>query len=352
MHNKSFTVDNQATILGGRNIGDEYFSAAPDFNFNDMDVLAIGPAARDVSKEFDLYWNSDLAYPVSVLTEVTSALEDVLQKTKALNEFVTEQSDSPYLEALRNSDLAEKMRSDQINFEWGKYEVIYDLPEKILQDKSETADHLINKIKPYLEQLKEELIIISPYFVPGKNGVATLTSLVKRGIRVRVLTNSLSSEDYAIIHSGYAKYRKDLLRGGVEIYELNKKLNKAEKKAGKDSAGSPDAGLHAKSFVFDRSRVFIGSLNMDPQSVKKNTEMGVVITQAEMAQSMGDWLDVNINKIAFRVELVTGQTGGEHLRWRGYENGEEVIFTKEPYTGFWTRFYVGFLRIFPIDSML
>jgi putative cardiolipin synthase len=352
MHNKSFTVDNQASILGGRNIGDEYFNAAPDFAFSDLDVLAIGPAARDVSKEFDLYWNSELAYPVSVMTEGTPAPEDIQQKRKALNEFVTAQNDSSYLEALRNSDLAEKMRSDQINFGWGKYEVMYDLPEKLLQDKSETADHLISKFKPYLEQLKEELIIISPYFIPGKEGVANLTSLVKRGIRVRVLTNSLSSTNHTAVHSGYAKYRKGLLRGGIEIYELNKKLNKAGKKANKDSEDSPDAGLHAKSFVFDRNRVFVGSLNLDPLAIRNNTEMGVIITQAEMAQGMGDWFDANIDKIAFRVELVAGQNGGEQLRWRGYENGEETAFTKEPYTGFWTRFGAGFLRIFPIDSLL
>jgi len=352
MHNKSFTVDNQATILGGRNIGNEYFDADPDFAFSDLDVLCIGPVVKDVSDEFDLYWNSELAYPASVLIDTPPTLEEIQQKRKELSDFVAEQNDSPYLEALRNSNLSKTIRKEQVTYQWGKYEVIYDLPEKLLQDKKETEYHLSKKLEPYIEQIKEELIIFSPYFVPGKTGVANLTSFSKRGVRVRVLTNSLASNNHAIVHSGYSKYRKDLLREGIELYELNKKIGRQEKKENKRSEGAAKTGLHAKSFVFDRSRVFIGSLNLDPVALYNNTEIGVVITQDDIAERMGDWFDENIEKIAFRLELVTDQNGMEKILWHGIEDGKEVTFTKEPHTGFWTRFGVGFMSIFPIDSFL
>ena len=352
MHNKSFTVDNQVTILGGRNIGNEYFDADPDFVFSDLDVLCIGPVAKDVSKEFDIYWNCELAYPASVLVDAPPTQEEIQQRKKEVVKFVAEQNDSPYLSALRNSDLSEKMRNEQVRFDWGKYEVIYDLPEKLLQDKSETEYHLSKKLEPYIDQIKEELIIFSPYFVPGKTGVANLTSFTKRGVRVRILTNSLASNNHAIVHSGYSKYRKELLREGIEIYELNKKIGRQEKKENKSSEGAVRTGLHTKSFVFDRSRVFIGSLNLDPVALYNNTEIGVVITQDDIAEGMGDWFDENIEKIAFRLELVTDQNGMEQILWHGIEDGKEVIFSKEPYTGFWTRFGVGFMSIFPIDSFL
>jgi putative cardiolipin synthase len=352
MHNKSFTVDNQVSILGGRNIGNEYFDADPDFVFSDLDVLCIGPVAKDVSEEFDLYWNSELAYPASVLLDTLPTQEEIQQKRKELSDFVANQNDSPYLEALRNSDLAKMMRNEQVSFDWGKYEVIYDLPEKLLQDKSETEYHLSKKLEPYVDQIKEELIIFSPYFVPGKTGVANLTSFSKRGVRVRILTNSLASNNHAIVHSGYSKYRKGLLREGIELYELNVRFSWQEKKENKSSEGAAQTGLHTKSFVFDRSRVFIGSLNLDPVALYNNTEIGVVITQDDIAERMGNWFDENIEKIAFRLELVTDQNGVEKILWHGIEDGKEVTFTKEPYTGFWKRFGTGFMSIFPIDKFL
>ena len=171
-------------------------------------------------------------------------------------------------------------------------------------------------------------------------------------MRVRILTNSLASNDVAIVHSGYAKYRKALLRAGIELYELNKKIGKKEKKEKKGPHGSSKASLHAKSFVFDREQVFIGSLNLDPIAIYNNTEIGMVITQETIARGMGEWFDQNIDKLAFRLELVDDRTRHEQILWHGLESGKEITFTKEPYTGFWTRFGIGFLKILPIDAFL
>ena len=352
MHNKSFTVDNQASILGGRNIGNEYFEADPDLAFADLDVLVIGPEVEEVSNAFDLYWNSELAYPMSVLIDKPPSPEEIQQKRKQLNEFVTQQVDSEYLKALRNSELAKKIRSKQVNYFWGDAKVFYDKPEKILHDFDEKEYHLSPQIKPYFENVQKELIIFSPYFVPGKSGTAFLAQLAQRGVRVRILTNSLASNDVGIVHAGYSKYRKDLLRGGVELYEMNKKLTREQRKEKKEKEGSSKASLHAKSFVFDRKQVFIGSLNLDPRAVVHNTEIGVVLSSAEIATKMSDWFDQNIEKIAFRLELKKDKNGHEKLLWHGLVDGKQHTFDVDPYTGFWRRFGINIMSIFPIESQL
>ncbi len=353
MHNKSFTVDNQVTILGGRNIGNEYFDADPDLAFADLDVMAIGPAVKEVSSVFDLYWNSELAYPASVLLKGDPPTPEKIEKMRGkLNEYVADQTDSEYLRALRNSDLAKKFRMNQVEFRWGDAEVVFDQPEKLLHDFSETEYHLSPMLKPYWEGVEKELIIFSPYFVPGKPGTAFLTQLAQRGVRVRILTNSLASNDVGIVNSGYKKYRKELLRSGVELYELNKKLTRKQRKEKKGAEGSSKASLHTKSFVFDRKQVFIGSLNLDPRALLHNTEIGVVLKVPEIAEEMAKWFDENINQLAFRLELKKDENGYEQLFWHGWEKGKQVVYTHEPHTGFWRRFGNGFMSIWPIESQL
>jgi cardiolipin synthase C len=352
MHNKSFTVDNQVTILGGRNIGDAYFEADPDLDFSDLDVVAIGPVAREVSVSFDRYWNNELAYPATVLKGDPPTSEEIEQKIKLLKEFVAQQGDSAYLQALRNSNLANNIRYDRVRYNWGDAEVLYDQPEKLVQDFSKTEFHLAPKIAPYFDSVQDEFIIFSPYFVPGKEGTAFLRQLSKRGVRVRILTNSLASTDVGIVHAGYAKYRKDLLRAGIELYEMNKKTSKEERKAKKGGYGSSKASLHAKAFIFDRKQVFIGSLNLDPRAVLHNTEIGVVLESMEIASGMSDWFDRNIERMAFRLELRTDEDGYEQILWHGRENGEQSVFDVDPHTGFWRRFGIGFMGLLPIESQL
>ncbi|MEA3231588.1 MAG: phospholipase D family protein [Thermodesulfobacteriota bacterium] len=352
MHNKSFTVDNQATIVGGRNIGDEYFDADPDMNFADLDVLAIGPVVRDVSTAFDRYWNNELAYPATVLTGKSPTPAEVEQLRGKLDEFISQQADSAYLQALRNSDLAEKIREKRVRYEWGDAEVVYDQPEKLLHSFEDTEYHLAPMLKPYFNGVQEELIIFSPYFVPGKKGTALLSQLSRQGVRVRIFTNSLSSNDVGIVHAGYAKYRKDLLRAGVELYEMNKKLSREQRKEKKGVGGSSKASLYTKSFVFDRQQVFIGSLNLDPRALLHNTEIGIVLISAETANIMGDAFDQNIEKVAFRLELYTDHTGAENIRWHGRVDGKQRSFVTEPYVGVWRRLGIDFLGIFPIESQL
>ncbi len=353
MHNKSFTVDNQFTILGGRNIGNEYFDADPELAFADLDVMAKGPVAQRVSSVFDLYWNSELAYPVSALYKGKPLTEEKLTAYREeLEQFAESKKDSEYLKALANSDLAAQIRDHQVTFHWGEAKVVYDQPEKLLHGFDETEYHLSPMLQPYWEGVAKELIIFSPYFVPGKDGTAFLCQLAQNGVQVKILTNSLASNDVGIVHAGYRKYRKKLLRSGVALYEMDKKLTREQRKEKKGPGGSSKASLHAKSFVFDRKQVFIGSLNLDPRALLHNTEIGVVLYVPELAREMALGFDENIEKAAFRLELKKNEDGSEQLLWHGRKDGQPVVYPHDPYTGFWRRFGIGILSWLPIESQL
>jgi len=352
MHNKSFTVDNQVTILGGRNIGNEYFEADPTLEFSDLDVMAIGPVVRQASQVFDLYWNSDLTYPVATLTRQQPTAEDFATARAQLNEYVGQQAGSVYARSLETSNLAQALRDDTVVFDWGEGEIVYDQPEKLTEDRDRTDLHLASQLGRFFTETSRELIIFSPYFVPTRRGVDILVGLRERGVRVRILTNSLSSTDVSVVHAGYAKHRKALLRAGVELHEMNKRLTRQQRKEKQGLEGSSKASLHAKSFVFDRERVFIGSLNLDPRSLVENTEVGVVLRSASVAEKMAGWFDERIDEVAFRLELVRDDEGVESLRWHGSDAGKPVIYTTDPYSSFWRCLGVSLLGLLPIESQL
>ena len=352
-HNKSFTVDNQATILGGRNIGDEYFSRDPNLEFQDIDVLAVGPVARQVSVSFDEYWNNELSYPISLLLDTLPTEAEVAERKKLFDEKISELVDSEYLQRLRNSDLANNFRNGTIHYEWGEGEVYADPPEKLQYATGERAYQMIVDVVPHLEAAEQELIIFSPYFVPGKKGVALLSNIREKGVRVRILTNSLASNDVGIVHAGYSRYRKDLLRAGVELYELNKITSRQERKALKQGyIGKAKTSLHAKSFVMDRNEMFVGSLNLDPRSVVQNTEIGVVFESPAIAGSVASAFDRQIDDAAFRLELETDEYGREHLLWHGRIDGKQTTLRHEPHTSFWKRLGIGLLKWMPIESQI
>jgi putative cardiolipin synthase len=352
-HNKSFTVDNQATILGGRNIGDEYFEADPQMAFVDLDVMAVGPVAGQVSASFDQYWNSALSYPISTLAENPPTPAEITQRKHIFDDFIAGQVDSEYLQHLRDSDLANRIRQGRVTYHWGVGNVVADDPQKLIHDTAETKYHLSEQLAPYMADIQQELIIFSPYFVPGKSGVAFFKQLRDRGVQVKILTNSLASTDVGIVHAGYARYRHALLRMGVALYELNHNLSREERKAIKKGViDRSKSSLHAKCFVLDRETAFIGSLNLDPRSVVQNTEIGVVLKSAPIAGHIADGFDRQIDKVAFRLELHKEQNGSEQLLWHGIVDGEKQIFNQEPYTDFWKRLGVGFMRLLPIESQI
>ena len=352
MHNKSFTADNQITILGGRNIGNEYFEANPALAFSDLDVLALGPIAQQASWVFDLYWNSALSYPVSVLAQDIPDAAQVTRLRKELGEFVASQTDSDYLQALNNSKLANSLRTQSTHYDWGKALLVFDSPEKLVNQRDTDGSQLTRQIRPHIDAINKELIIFSPYFVPGTEGSDSLIALARRGVRVRILTNSLASSDVGAVHAGYSRYRKKLLRGGVELYEMDARLTREQRKQKRGTEGSSKASLHAKSFILDRKEVFIGSLNLDPRSVVENTEVGVLLESPPLANEMAQWFDDNIDQLAFRVELVENASGSETLRWTSHRDGEVRVFDADPYTSIWRRMGIALLGLLPIESQL
>jgi len=352
MHNKSFTVDNQVTIVGGRNIGNEYFDADLDFAFADLDILAIGPVVKEVSISFDEYWNSSLAYPIDLLRPDLKEKNDLEDGRRRLAEYLGQDSVREYRHSLLNSGLAEDIRNNKVVYSWGEAVVLADNPGKLASYDSDQTYTLSSKLTPFFENLHEEFLIFSPYFVPGKEGTSFLTDLSRRGVRVRIFTNSLASTDVGVVHAGYAKYRTTLLRAGIELYEMNKTLNRDQRKEKKAGLGSSKASLHAKSFVFDRERVFVGSLNLDPRSVVENTEIGIMVTSKEIADSLAGGFDKMVETMAFRLELNTDEDGIEFISWHGLENGEERVWKTDPYTSIWRRFGIFLVSLLPVESQL
>jgi putative cardiolipin synthase len=357
MHNKSFTADNQLTIIGGRNVGDEYFEADAELAFADMDVLMAGPAVKEVSRSFDLYWNSALSYTADSLGEPVPSDATVVEARESLQQWVTNHESSVYVQALLATDLGREIKAGEVEFIWANVEIFYDHPDKISADRDQTHLHMSQQLGPYFDNAKSEAFIISPYFVPGKRGAKKLCELSEKGVDVRVLTNSLASTDVSVVHAGYLRYRKKLLKCGVHIYEANSKLvmrdadlsgYNVEKGKRKKKLGMSRSSLHAKMFLFDRRYTFVGSLNLDPRSITENTEIGAVIDSQVIGEELARAMLTNVPKIAFTVTL---DENGK-IRWDGYENGEPVTYYKEPHTGFFKRAGTQFMRILPIESQI
>jgi putative cardiolipin synthase len=293
-----------------------------------------------------------LAYPISTLKSKVS-VEKLDEVRPEWDKFIDAHKGSAYYSALLNSDLANKLRAREVEYTWGTAKAVYDEPEKILHDTQSRELHLTPQLAPYFDQLKDELIILSAYFVPGKEGVRFLKELRERGIRVRILTNSLASTDVTLVHGGYSKYRREMLRAGIELYEMNMKLTKEQRKEKKGIGGSSKASLHAKAFVFDREELFIGSLNLDPRSFDQNTEIGIVFHSPELGKMMGESFDKDIDVNTFKVELHKDKNDGmEFLRWVTTKDGKTITYSSDPYTSFWRRFLVGLSSLLPIESQL
>lgn len=353
MHNKSFTADNQLSIVGGRNIGDEYFAAAEGTNFGDMDVLAIGPIVRDVSASFDRYWNSQQAIPVAVLTERgdTQSLEVA---RRGLAEHQAMMADSPYTRRLRESTLARQLQKRELDWYWGAAELLVDRPEKVVTDPRDRSTHLGPELRDLIASAQTELFLISPYFVPGKSGTALLSELVSRGVSVTVLTNSLAATDVPAVHGGYARYRHALLGAGVKLYEVQPSAQMDDDEGRR--FGRSQASLHAKSVVIDRQQVLVGSMNLDPRSALLNTEMGIVIDSPPFAEAIMAWRDASISALAWRVEQATVQSvygETETLVWVETRDGQEYrLATREPEAGIWARLQAAIARLLPIEQQL
>jgi putative cardiolipin synthase len=354
MHNKSFTADNQVTIVGGRNIGNEYFGADPDVGFQDLDVIAIGPVVREVSHQFDLYWNSPSAYPVSSVIRPVDPAGAAQKVRDAEARLQQDPAAVRYLRAVRETPLLPRLLAGDLQKEWAAAHVIHDDPSKVLVPPEREDVQLLPHLTQSMGKPLAELDLVSPYFVPGKEGTEGLVTLARSGVKVRVLTNSLAATDVSPVHAGYAKYRTDLLRGGVQLYELKRTPSRqaeteAEAKERRDAVGSSGASLHAKTFGVDRSRIFVGSFNLDPRSARLNTEMGVVIASPSMTTELASQFDKVIPEASYEVRL---KDDGSGLQWIERTPEGEKRLDDEPSAGFFKRLWIGILGLLPIEWLL
>ncbi|VVE89096.1 phospholipase D family protein [Pandoraea bronchicola] len=363
MHNKALVADNQLAIVGGRNLGDEYFDANPDISFRDFDLLCAGPVVDAVSRSFDHFWTSPQSYPLKqVQSEIDTATLDDTREALARHWRDADSVPASH-EALHQPPLADSLRNGKLPLFWAPAELAADTPDKLDTPSAQTRSAPGTRLRQLAGKAQREVLIISPYFVPLDGGVRFLSSLTQRGVKVRVLTNSLAATDVVAVHAGYARYRPALLQAGVELYEFKPiRANTGEPSSRRITfGGSSRASLHGKVYVIDRRDVILGSFNLDPRSVRLNTELAIVIHSPEFAERMAGIFDrATLPRVSFRVELVPPGTAPPTptpptmpaLRWVGEENGQPRTFDVEPYASFWRNAAAGAFTLLPSDDLL
>lgn len=337
MHNKLLVADGRAAITGGRNVGDEYFARRREFAFADVDVLAFGPVVPEMAAGFDRYWNDPAT------AAITPPAPPRAPATSSSDAAPMQDAAGP--SAGRQDRFAERLRSDALRRFVGPATAVQDLPGKVDPARPQERSVLGHEIAPVMGSPRSELLIVSPYFVPGEGGVEQLRTLAARGVRVTVVTNSLAATDVPAVHAGYARYRAALLRAGVEIFEV--RADAVGRRPTRTRAGSSRVSLHAKLMVVDRSRTFVGSMNIDPRSLRLNTENGVVVDSAELAEEFVQGVRRDLPRDAWRVHL-----DGSALRWTGLQDGAEVALASEPQAGLWLRLSTFLMSWLPIEELL
>ena len=342
MHNKTWIADNRIAIVGGRNLGDEYFGASEEVNFVDLDFAMIGPVVRDASASFDKYWNSRAVYPIALLNP-DAASQTMLENLRSHADQVAEESrSSSYAELLKRDDAVERLVNGDWTMQWSsEYQFVSDDPLKALKEEGLERSDVLGVLVPVLKSAQHSETLISPYFVPGDKGTEFFVTRARDGARVRILTNSLAANDVAAVHGGYAKYREDLLKGGVELWEL-KPLTGSTAKA--SMFGSSGASLHTKALVVDGEKLFVGSYNLDPRSTSLNCEQGVLVTSATLgSQFEAIFATQSDGARAWQVTLVDGD-----LSWT---DGTRT-YDSEPMATGGQKFQAWLAGVLPVQSQL
>jgi putative cardiolipin synthase len=347
MHNKLVVVDNAFAIVGGRNIGDHYFGVQTDANFRDLDIAAAGPIVRDVSGVFDRFWNGDWSYPIAELVDRTYTEADLRDTVATLSEMISKEQ-YPYPLDEDVESLIGQFEEIRDSLIWAPGQVIWDDPSSIEEGKEAAVMH--EALHRKLQTLEKELLIESAYFVVRERAVEATKKMVEKGVRVRILTNSLASNDVVAAHGGYASGRKQLIENGAEIYELRPDaVSRTVTEKRVFAGGKSKAALHTKAIVFDRESVFIGSYNLDPRAAEINTEAGLYVESPELARQVVAYMDEGVlPENSYRVEL---DDDGD-LVWITEKDGQEVRYTNEPESTFWQRFVAGFVKMLGIEDQL
>lgn len=363
MHNKAMIADGELAIVGGRNLGDEYFSASPKLQFRDLDIVAAGPIVAEISKSFDAYWNSAGAYPVSVVDKQHFEPTDLHAAREALRDHWRRQAAAVGAKPLSDAPLAEQIAHEQMGLNWANATVSVDSPRKVTAPDDDYRSPPMHHLAELLRGAQHEVLLLSPYFVPHDAGVKLLADLTHRGVRVAVLTNSMAATDAVAVQAGYSPYRSALLRNGVELYEYQP----LQREGSRFFAGSESrASLHAKAYVIDRRMLVIGSLNFDPRSAHLNSELALFIDSPALAGAVAKLIDQSMSpSVSYQVRLSTPAEDAQlralgapvsGLVWTGDAPGEGGPYLRtwvlDPNAGFVRNLLTGLFLLLPIDSQL
>lgn len=343
LHNKSFVVDGAIAIVGGRNIGDQYFDLTDTGAFRDLDLIAAGPVVPETTRVFDRFWNSKWAVPASYYSTPDEAREHLRDLRQRIDNILSQETDPALqLNATNRTADGATIKNELQRMIWAPAKVVADIPEKVREVTPNLYDQLRDDLNP-----NHSLLLETAYFVPTDLGLDRLRELEKRGVQVKITTNSLRSTDVMAVHSGYARFRRPLIESGVELFEWRPD---SEKVASGIGLYASQAALHSKAYVIDHHKVIVGSVNLDPRSFIWNTEIVYVIDSPELAQQVAQF-----------IEMGQGPPNSWHLsvtpdgslRWTGVnDDGEEVVFANDPYARWWQKLYVAFLSLLPIEHLL
>jgi len=351
MHNKLFIADGVMAVAGGRNIADEYFLRAMDANFVDLDAFVMGAVVSSMAAIFDRYWNSEVVYPIEAVGE---PIGDKAARAKAFDAAIAAQPPSPPIELpptdlLGYGPLTEEFDSGQLGLEWGIARAFADPPEKLLAMTPKVAFEMsvTNDVMMQVWQAKDDLVLTSPYMIPGELGMQSFNNLHKDKVKVTVITNSLAATDEPLVHNGYSRYRARMLQAGVDLYELSPTRTQQTKRLG--MFGSSLGRLHAKTAVIDKRIIFVGSMNLDPRSASTNTEFGMFIESRALAKEMLRVINISKLEGAYRLRL---DPSTSQLQWLTLEEDKETVLGVEPESSFWLRVHNMLLGWFVPEQLL
>lgn len=360
MHNKLIVSDNAVALIGGRNIGNEYFQIDSESQFADDDVFVAGPITRQLSTTFDVFWNSAFAIPSEALKggkQRTAALEKRRAATGTAPSAVPlKTGGTDYVSRIATGEPYAGMIDGRLPLVWAPARVVADSPDKKnVASGARRGRLMLGPVADTARTVQTEFLMVTPYFIPADEELKLVTDMRKRGATVRVLTNSLESNPETVAHAGYMRYRAPLIEAGVELYEIRSLLGNA-RGSGQTSKLSRygNYSLHAKLFVFDRRQLFVGSMNFDQRSKRLNTEIGLIIDSPSLAeQTVGRFVAMVQPENAYHVVLLPGSAGGgPHLAWQTVEDGKAVEYKSEPARSGWQKLKADFYSILPIDSEL
>ena len=346
MHNKAWIADGRMAVVGGRNIGTEYFSASLASNFHDLDLVLFGPAVRQASAIFDRYWNGAAAVPVSALNQAPAAerLQALVLKVRAEAGGAEARK---YLARVEASPNVRGYAARALQPIWSERITIVSDPP--LKRGAARGTLLVDRIERELHGAKRKALLISPYFVPGEPATEELVALAQRGVFTGIVTNSLAANDVAAVHGGYSRYRARLLEGGVRLYEIRAHGGANGGDTARRTGSSSGASLHTKAYVVDDARGFIGSFNMDPRSANLNTEMGVFFDDPRMAAALrAEYLHLAGPALSYWVS----RTDAGELRWLDRASAPPRVLVREPDAGFPRRAQAALFRWLPVESQL